>query len=328
MSRLNFLWLAALILGACGGGDATNEHLENSTALSASLILDASHGGDGSAWGLVDCSACHKLASIHKQAANIRRLVQVRGYATCAGCHGSNGTGLQRQCLICHNSEDLAVTPQQRGKHHHGFTAGVNHAVKDSDCLACHYSSDMNGQFNLNIDLTRLADARRMYPPYSSISDFCLRCHNRDHQQHEYPINRDAGDTLIAIEDAWNYIDKHGLVDGLGSRIYAGLRKGYSYRSRVACTDCHAMHGTDNLQLIIDRSDTGASLLDPVIRGAAYTISVSNGDYSQLCVLCHAMGTISEQGEVDTGNGLSGVHATGSDCLACHSHGEAVQAGL
>ncbi|HFD32583.1 MAG TPA: hypothetical protein ENJ28_07780 [Gammaproteobacteria bacterium] len=328
MIRFVCLLIVILMLGACGGGNTERSNIARSTEVYKSLMLNDSHGDNGSAWGLSDCSACHKLSALHQQVDNIRTLVRLRGYATCAGCHGSNGSRLQRQCLICHNSVDLPVTPRQQGAHHHGFMAEADNAVKHSDCLACHYSSDMNGQFELNVDLTRLADARKMYPPYSGISDFCLRCHNRDHQQPEYPINRQTGNILIAIEDAWNYIDKHGRIDGLGNRIYAGLRKGYSYASRVACTDCHAMHGTDNLQLIIDSSDTGVSLLEHDVRNTPYTISVAGGDYSQLCVLCHAMETISEQGDVDTGNQLSGVHATGSDCLTCHRHGEAVQAGL
>lgn len=326
------IFLMAAVITACGGGSDADADGSSETAgvgLEQTLMLDSAHGGYEAAWGLRDCAACHSLSAIHQQAENIQPLVRRHGYDTCAGCHGRNGTDLPRRCLICHNPDDLPATPRQHGAHNHDFVAGVDVAANDGHCLACHDNPDMNGRFDINRDLTRFPDAGQNSSPYSGISDFCLRCHNRDHQQAAWPLGDGAADdTLIAIEDAWNHIDKHGKVDGLGTRIYAGLRNGYVYGSRVACTDCHAMHGTDNAKLIIGRSDTGASLLDQAFRNRPYEVVVTEGDYSQLCVLCHAMDSISDQGAEDTGNGLAGVHATGSDCLACHSHGEAVQAGM
>ncbi len=328
MNRLIYLF-AVLLLSACGGGETSNIQTETTAILSESLTIDSSHGDGGSAWGLADCSACHSLSVIHAQANNIRSLVQLRGYDTCAGCHGRNGTDIQRQCLICHNSNDLPATPQQKGVHNHGFIASVETVANDDICFACHNNSDMDGRFDINRDLTRYRDASQNYLPYSNMSDFCLRCHNRDHQQQAYPVReRTSGDTLITIEESWKYLDKHGEADGLGARIYTGLRNGYAYASRVECTDCHAMHGTNNQKLIIGHSDTGVSLLDATIRNKPYDVVINNGDYSQLCVLCHQMQSISDQGDDDTGNGLAGVHATGSDCRECHSHGEVVQAGM
>jgi hypothetical protein len=40
------------------------------------------------------------------------------------------------------------------------------------------------------------------------------------------------------------------------------------------------------------------------------------------------MSDIVEQGDQDTGNGLSGVHQVSSDCRVCHVHGMAAQTGL
>ncbi len=332
MTRNLLLFLLSFLLGACGGGGDAADADRVATAgaaLENRLLLDADHGGYEAAWGLSDCAACHPLANIHRRAENIRPLVQRHGYETCAGCHGSNGTNLQRRCLICHNPADLPGTPRQAGAHTHDFVRGADLTTDDGQCLACHLASDMDGRFDPNLDLSRLRDAGGNQSPYTDISDFCLRCHNRDHQQEDFPIiGEGADDTLIAIEDAWKYIDKHGDADGLGTRIYTGLREAYTYASRVACTDCHAMHGTDNGKLIIDRSDAGASRLTPTIRNAPYPVVIRDGDYSQLCVLCHAMDSLSDQGAEDTGNGLSGVHATGSDCRGCHSHGEALQAGM
>jgi len=141
-------------------------------------------------------------------------------------------------------------------------------------------------------------------------------------------IDRNFDDPLIAVEDAFHFIDQHGLVDGTGLRTYAGLRPGYQYRTVVACTDCHAMHGTDNAKLIIDSSQKGVTQLNVSIREVAHSVTVNNGDYSQLCVLCHQMQVIVDDGDLETGNGLAGVHEVGSDCRTCHTHGEAIQAGL
>ena len=312
-----------LLLTACDSN--TNDGSSSDT----DLLLDTSHGGGGAAWGLENCDACHAIAVIHQNEDGIREIVKDKGHDTCAGCHGSNGTDAQRQCIICHNDKDLPDAPIQSGSHKHDFVANADLALQDKQCLDCHYASDMDGVFEINRDLTRYPDANGINSPYASGADFCLRCHNRDHQQTDFPISDKAfDDPLIAIEDTYTLVDKHGEVDSAGAGTYAGLRADYIYGSRVECTDCHAMHGTDNIKLFIDQSDKGSSKLDPVIRDLPHPVQISGDDYSQLCVLCHDMETLQDQGDVDTGNGLSGVHITGSSCIECHSHGEAVQAGL
>jgi len=293
------------------------------------ILLDSSHGGGGAAWGLENCDACHTINAIHKNENNIRDIVKENGHDTCTGCHGSNGTDAERQCLICHNKNNLSKSPLQSGKHKHDFDASTDISLQDSQCIDCHYASDMDGIFEINRDLTRYSDINGVNTPYANGADFCLRCHNRDHQQTDFPIiNKAFNDPLVAIEDSYSLIDKHGEVNSAGTGTYAGLRADYIYGSRVECTDCHTMHGTDNIKLIIDQSNKGSSRLASSIRGLPHSVQISNNNYSQLCVLCHKMETLQNQGNIDTGNGLSGVHITGSSCIECHSHGEAIQAGL
>ncbi len=312
---------ALLLLAACSGNN-------NSTASDTDLLLDVSHGGGGAAWGLANCDACHALGVIHQSAKSIRNIVKQKGYNSCTGCHGSNGTNAQRQCVICHNNSDLPTAPMQTGLHQHDFGAAAQ-LRQDEQCLACHYGSDMDGVFENNRDLTRYRDANGINSPYASGADFCLRCHNRDHQQADFSIvDKTFDDTLIAIKDAYTLVDKHGEENSDGMGSYAGLRPGYVYGSRVECTDCHAMHGTNNIKLIIDQSDKGVSKLDPAIREHPYTVDVYQDNYSQLCVLCHNTEILIEHSDIDTGNGLSGIHLTTTSCIECHSHGEAVQAGL
>ena len=312
-----------LLLAGC----AVDEPAGRVSLASGNLLLDASHG-DGDAWGLADCAACHPLGVIHEKADTIRELVRAKGYASCTACHGRNGTTQPRRCRLCHNATDLPRHPPGDGLGGHDFDRDRRLALTDADCVTCHSASDMDGRFEIDRDLTRFPDASGQPAPYADGSDFCLRCHNRDHPQpgHE-PRARDHDDPLIAIEDDWRYVDKHGRVDG-GGRTYAGLREGYAYASRVACSDCHTLHGTRNAALIIERSDQGASRLTRDFRDTPWPVTVEAGDFSQLCVLCHAMRAELEQGATDTGNGLSGVHRTGEDCRPCHSHGEAAQAGM
>jgi hypothetical protein len=303
------------------------------STMTGNLLLDSTHGGDGSAWGKPRCEACHALQGLHEQAPNIRGIVRAKGFETCTGCHGSNGTSEVRRCKICHNRQDLPETPLQTGRHQHDFTVTHTHELGNGECLLCHLKPDMDGLFELDVDLTRLRDAQASLTPYTGLSDFCLRCHNRDHQPLGVQIQARPGfgvnDPLTAIEDDYLYIDRHGDSDGLMGP-YSGLREGnYRYGQTVECTDCHSMHGTRNRKLILDDSRKGVTGLSPSFRSRAFRVKVRHGNYADLCVLCHQMDQPEiEQGRLKTRNGLSGVHDVSSDCTECHTHGEAVKGGL
>ncbi|RDH86529.1 MAG: hypothetical protein DIZ77_04255 [endosymbiont of Seepiophila jonesi] len=327
------LWLItiSLLLSGCGGGDTDDDADVISATVAGRLLLDSSHGDGGTAWGLEACDSCHALAVIHSDApASTQQLVQQKGYSTCTGCHGDNGTSLTRPCLVCHNTQDLPADPHQDGGQAHHFSGGTLGALTDDECLTCHFGSDMDGVFDSNSDLTRFADAAGFLVPYTTETDFCLRCHNRDHQQPGFDIvGSSFDDPLIALEDDYQVFDYHGWRDGSGEGTYAGLRDGYLYPDLVDCSDCHAMHGTINDKLIIDSSIKGVHRLSNAIRLSAFPVTVgANGDYSQLCVLCHDMDIPLDDAAVDSGNGLNGVHMVGEDCRPCHTHGEAVQVGL
>ncbi len=288
------------------------------------LLLTPRHFG----WNNPNCQSCHPISAIHDRAPHIRGIVVQKGFETCTGCHGGNGTDRPRRCLICHNTQDLPFSPQQTGAHQHDFNIDIDQPLEDRHCLVCHQAADMDGDWELAIDLTRAPDANGLNEPYQHEAEFCLRCHNRHHQQPGFPVrSRGLQDPLTAIEDTWYHMDEHGLVSGSGKRTYAGLRPPYRYGVTLACTDCHAMHGTDNPKHIIDNSTKGAFALEG--RDLAVPIQViDHGDYSQLCVLCHAMEKPLEDALIDTGNGLSGVHRVGDDCRLCHTHGQAAQVGL
>ena len=326
MRVLSLLLFCCLLMACGGGGDSA------SGTAADGLILTAAHGDRGTAWGLANCDSCHSLAVMHRDTtAAIRNSVRAQGYDTCMGCHGSNGTTLSRPCVVCHNDQALPDVPPLDGQHSHRFVVDSRGGMSDTHCLTCHYASDMNGEIDVNVDLTLFTDANGSNTPYATATDFCLRCHNRDRQQPGFEITGTSfDDPLIAIEDDYRHFDYHGWRDGSGQGTYSGLRAGYDYSSLVVCSDCHAMHGTDNEQLIIDSSAKGVSVAaDSAVTLTPRTVFVgADGDYAQLCVLCHRMEITLDDGAVNTGNGLSGVHAVGEDCRPCHTHGEAVQAGL
>lgn len=287
------------------------------------LFLTQTHGGDGSGWGQVQCDGCHLLNRIHQERGrSVQTIVRRKGYESCGGCHGKNGTNIATPCAICHNPTDLPTAPELSGAENHNFAAGQVSGLSDAQCISCHKSSNMDGVFNLNADLTSFSSE-----PYETLTDFCIACHNTTHQQKGFEIHRHKRHPLVAMELNYNVLDKHGYPKGSGQRTYFGLRAGYQYASVVECSDCHAMHGTHNPKLIIDSSTKGARKLQ---NKTPYSVNVINGDYSQLCVLCHKMQRPVEDALLDTGNGLSGVHETGpdSDCRICHTHGRAVQTGL
>jgi len=340
--------IATIVLLLAGLLVALPGHARDVSRAAGNLLLTPSHGGDGSAWGLVDCKMCHPFKVIHKTATDIRGIVERKGYGSCSGCHGDNGTGSGRRCTICHNSVDLPASPRKQGGNGHDFTLKHRRVLKDRHCRACHKNSDMDGRFEPAVDLTKLVDDSGGRTATGSITRFCLRCHNRDHQQKGYKIKpraeRGLGDPLVAMADNYRFTDKHGFLAGGGDSLYVGLRQsktGYASSRPVECTDCHAMHGTPNAKLIIGSSKVGVTDVPASFRNTPYPVRVNDGNYAQLCVLCHVMETVAqggcdegstvtviEEGCRDTGNGLKGVHDVTSDCEECHRHGEAVEAGL
>lgn len=314
---------------------------------SGNLILTPRHG-QGEGWGKSRCVNCHMITAMHKTVPKIKVIVDAKGFASCTGCHGQNGTSAPQQCIICHNVRDLPKNPRRTGNHRHDFNLKLDLPTSSDQCIVCHAASDMDGVFEVGQDLTVFNDRFVGKEAYKDVNDFCIRCHNRNHQQNRWPIrNPGKRDQSIAAEEDYLLIDKHGVPKSTDAEtaLYPGLREGYAYKTIVDCVDCHAMHGTTNPGLIIDNSLKGAFKLAAPIRNKGYKVKVIKGlslsdelikrsDYSQLCVLCHDMKLSNDLRETyggnrNTGNGLSGVHFEfGSDCVTCHSHGERVQKGL
>ncbi|WP_150047257.1 MULTISPECIES: multiheme c-type cytochrome [Methylomonas] len=329
-SRPGPLATLGLLLILCCSLAANPACARNVSQATGNLLLDASHG-NGEAWGKPNCSSCHALQRLHNSVPDIKTIVNRKKFRTCTGCHGSNGSNAGRQCIVCHNSKDLPLSPVRGGRHRHDFNTPKDLRTTSKQCVVCHQSSDMDGQFELNRDLTVFNDADVGKKPYNNKSEFCLRCHNVDHQQKKWRIKHAGNrDQSLRAEDYYTLIDAHGVRDGDGIGLYNGLRSGaYAYQTIVDCSDCHSLHGTRNPNLIIENSRQGVPLLEQDIRNHPYPVDIVGDDYSDLCVLCHNMSQTLDGGDTVTRNGLTGVHFnSGSDCAVCHNHGESVQRGL
>ena len=168
------------------------------------LILDKKHGDDGSAWGNPRCDACHVRRNIHNSEAGkpIRDIVLQVGPESCAGCHGQNGTKMPQKCTVCHNSTLLPAIPLIEEKRNHNFNVDKEKSLTDKNCLSCHDASDMDGDFELEVDLTHFKAQAGIDLPYKNHTEFCLRCHNKDQQQPGFEMEpRFSRDPLVTMAD-------------------------------------------------------------------------------------------------------------------------------
>ncbi|MCP4296079.1 MAG: hypothetical protein GY786_10770 [Proteobacteria bacterium] len=320
MKKIIYLLVVAMIF-ISGGCRPEEEDKGANSQSSGKIVLTQSHGDYPAAWGKENCSSCHPIHKIHDNALNLKKIVNEKGYDSCFGCHGDNGTGHSRPCLLCHNLSDLPEKPYLEAGNQHNFQT-PNSYMTDSDCVICHISSDMDGQWSLNTDLSQIPDARNDLSSYQGEKEFCFRCHNDSHQQAEFLITGyDSSHPKTGIEFFYSSTDSHGVVDGTGTKAYSGLRAGYRYQSEVKCSDCHQIHATENNALILDHSKRGVGSLGGSFQSPGYNVATPDGNYAQLCVLCHVTSAGSLSGQ-DSGNGLSGLHSISGDCTACHYHGK------
>ncbi len=261
---MNFgYWMLFLVLAFAGMHQSV--WARDVSQAKGNLFLTKNHGG-GEGWGKTQCESCHALFRIHDSVPKTKTVVEQVGFDSCAGCHGQNGTSMQKRCVICHNNDVMPGVPHRNGRHRHDFSLSNTIPTTDEQCLDCHKASDMDGRFELDKDLTLFRDATGAKPPYANISEFCLRCHTESNPNKKHPIV-DAGrrDQALLAEENYRLKDKHGIKKGLGdgantepeiAALYYGLRlEKYKYPSVVECVDCHTMHGTNNASnLIIDDS--------------------------------------------------------------------------
>ncbi|MFU8819794.1 MAG: hypothetical protein ACNA74_08755 [Desulfurivibrio sp.] len=273
---------------------------------------------------------------------NLAATIGSEAQRSCLACHDTNGldsAGL-RECLICHGSE--AIIPGAGmfgGQHAHTITNPGGPALGDADCVICHNRSDMNGVFELNVDLSSFAGAA-----YGSINDFCLACHDFDgatldgievilppplrFPEPQGPQFGDLRQTFLGIgttEERRATADIHGFRAGSNpedkppvSGEPNSYRPGYGVDMMLACTDCHLVHSSANHYLITNTGASASQLAaDDPTRNAG--VAVSERNFEQLCAVCHT-----NPAGPDLGNGLRGsLHGAGypGDCVSCHYHG-------
>ncbi len=87
------LFLAVSLLGCDEDPCAQGSMLETAGGL---LVTQSEHP---TGWGEAECTECHAIPQLHRRActpevdlADVRRIVDADGVASCMGCHGENGT--------------------------------------------------------------------------------------------------------------------------------------------------------------------------------------------------------------------------------------------
>ena len=182
--RFSLLYVLVLLSGCIPSGDDG----QRAGTHQSTLILDQHHGDGGSAWGQADCLACHPVQGIHHSAPAIRAIAAQKGGASCTGCHGDNGSGAARRCLLCHNPDDLPSPSLAGGMHAHRFGEASDGVMTDAECVVCHEASDMDGRWEPAVDLSANLNGMGVSHGYNSVSAFCVACHNREQQSVDYPI--------------------------------------------------------------------------------------------------------------------------------------------
>lgn len=86
-------WLPLLLLVACAEDPCPDGSLLDRPG--GLLLTEARHP---TGWGQTACARCHALPQLHRQEctpeadlAEVRRIVEEEGVASCGSCHGDNG---------------------------------------------------------------------------------------------------------------------------------------------------------------------------------------------------------------------------------------------
>jgi len=322
--------IAAVILSyGCGSSNPADGGNVLSGAIVAPFLTSSFQHAEGQGWKRKDCFICHpvyKLSFNHKRVPNIWKAIEGLGKdadRACIACHGTNGLseeeGGVRRCLICHGRDDIMTNASMFSRiNQHDIDRNGN--LDDKDCILCHDRPDMNGHFDVNVDLRNLGIT------YESVNDFCLSCHDINGAMGIIPpkirfdteftdirstfegVGKTAGDKRATA-------DVHGAKDGDG-QIFGQFRGEYKNGMVLHCTECHTTHASDNPYLI---RETGGYAEKADSEGRTASVHVSEYKFDQLCAVCHT-----NPNGVDTGNGLKMVVHTGftvTDCTDCHFHG-------
>ena len=320
--------------------------------------------------GFGSCAGCHGKngTSIKQQCVICHNNTVMPGVPHRTGKHRHDYSLLKTkptaddQCLGCHAASDMDgrfELNQDLTLYKGGNGQSEPYANISEFCVRCHTESNPNKKYPIK---------------HAGRRDQALRAETDYRLIDKHGVKDGLGDGANSVNEV--------------GALYYGLRSDqYSYHSIVECVDCHAMHGTTNASnLIIDDSRKAKFFHDEKTRHKAFnkkwghvkvkvwdkkdfitnpnpdkppTLSSivdcsvvkeqKEGNYSQLCVLCHDMKNRSEGhqltenelllmgGHCDTGNGLSGVHFNewtdnnpdkDASCLACHYHGRSGISGL
>ena len=262
-------------------GSVQNRTLGGALSVSYTARTGPGSFSDGIAPNNGICQVCHTSTSHHRFDGS--GSLHHEG-ADCTTCH-SHGRGFipvdGGSCIGCH-STPLGSRAKIVNADGSGGHHLANATMSDSDCVTCHDASrHRQGIVRLWSSPGSTAAAFDVTGDQSQLTSFCAACH--DSATHP---------AIHQTNASW----------------------------KPACTECHAVHDTDNSNLRLVRASVLNKTLNlnlPVTFGARTgpgSFSDGFGANNGICQVCH---TVTSHHRYD-GSGSS--HNEGADCTLCHSH--------
>ncbi len=316
-------------------------------------------------WSDEVCNTCHSQTKYHQYdgTATVDQSHYDGNNCTTA-CHrhdsGFKGAG---DCIGCHSTAGARRQIVENGgsggdfnRMSHHVTDPINgpssEIVTKYDCVVCHSEGNADGGMNATyhgnnrVDLKDADDGSNirlpLTPPYngSTLTTFCLTCHDSDGAQFTYvpaeyggnddplrPYNTTDSNTVLDVKSQFtitNYSSHAISVLGVskyscgGSGINAAaFVSPWQDCSMVECGDCHYVdnnaHGTlNNKWLLEDSSESDTAMTDATLNCfKCHTYSVYEGGTADTVFVQHGTGQHQD----------SGANSFGNWCMNCHGGG-------
>ena len=266
------------------------------------------------------------------------------------GVYEGNGLSLrlgkERWCATCH--DDVPATSEQDGTGilapnktgdsttfgyyvtGHGATGAYNATIHGQNgpgyaCTVCHDASSthITGVPEDSLRLKEVADDELDYT--LDVSEVCLDCHVVGQQSQTGTLGYDAtAEATVhsgAVSGRYNTASKAET----GFPAY-GDEADYEWDPGYQCEDCHEVHGTQKLAMVLpDIDGYVGGINNPVsVAGLEVTdtdltdLDPSTASDDGLCDVCHTDGGSAHPDTNHASNHHQGE--TGDSCMACHTH--------
>lgn len=345
-------------VSAVGSGSCSACHRYTSSQVQGSGNKShAAHAGGIYGPQTVDCGYCHQIGSPSGHLngrLDLKNGTTLAGTTVCDNCHGTT-EGIDEaktnwplnmvesphritDCLFCHNGSKPANSKMDgRGviaaDVSHFFSTGHGRsgspfAVTGNDapgylCTICHDPDSRHVDGKIGVEL-RLKPVPALGLDYlSPASEQCLDCHQAG-QSTVGSLGFNA--TKKASIHSGAILDSYNTDDSSAYPAY-GERADYSANPGYQCADCHSVHGSSKVAMLLpaivngmDGNSSGVAI--PGLEAASSTdftgLDPSPAANDGFCDACHANSGDAHPDTSQPNNHFQGT--TGQSCKACHNH--------